>query len=216
MWGFFFGDLCFLCFMILLLVMCYYDYVVFFKLLGVVLALSLCCCLTCWHWVCAAQSRVLAQSLCCHVVLTQDCAHRVLFVSGSVTGTSPTNSLSGLASLQTLGNNNFSSVSPGVTTNGLGGTSAPSGMDALSQAYSGIQQYAGLSSLLSPAGKGWWIFFISGVWPLCCSSCASMTVFWRRQSYLPLAILVRQTQSLVYFSRHSFYSLYPMSAMTLR
>ncbi|XP_078322593.1 CUGBP Elav-like family member 1 isoform X19 [Crassostrea virginica] len=72
---------------------------------------------------------------------------------GSVTGTSPTNSLSGLASLQTLGNNNFSSVSPGVTTNGLGGTSAPSGMDALSQAYSGIQQYAGLSSLLSPAGK---------------------------------------------------------------
>nr|XP_022290866.1 CUGBP Elav-like family member 2 isoform X25 [Crassostrea virginica] len=73
--------------------------------------------------------------------------------SGSVTGTSPTNSLSGLASLQTLGNNNFSSVSPGVTTNGLGGTSAPSGMDALSQAYSGIQQYAGLSSLLSPAGK---------------------------------------------------------------
>lgn len=122
-------------------------------------ALSLCCCLTCWHWVCAAQSRVLAQSLCCHVVLTQDCAHRVLFVSGSVTGTSPTNSLSGLASLQTLGNNNFSSVSPGVTTNGLGGTSAPSGMDALSQAYSGIQQYAGLSSLLSPAGKGWWIFF---------------------------------------------------------
>lgn len=30
MWGFFFGDLCFLCYMILLLVMCYYDYVVFF------------------------------------------------------------------------------------------------------------------------------------------------------------------------------------------
>lgn len=73
--------------------------------------------------------------------------------SGSVTGTSPTNSLSGLASLQTLGNNNFTSVSPGVTSNGLGGSSAASGMDALSQAYSGIQQYAGLSSLLSPAGK---------------------------------------------------------------
>ncbi|XP_048769012.1 CUGBP Elav-like family member 2 isoform X11 [Ostrea edulis] len=72
---------------------------------------------------------------------------------GSVTGTSPTNSLSGLASLQTLGNNSFTSVSPGVTSNGLGGSSAPSGMDALSQAYSGIQQYAGLSSLLSPAGK---------------------------------------------------------------
>ncbi|XP_048769014.1 CUGBP Elav-like family member 2 isoform X12 [Ostrea edulis] len=62
---------------------------------------------------------------------------------GSVTGTSPTNSLSGLASLQTLGNNSFTSVSPGVTSNGLGGSSAPSGMDALSQAYSGIQQYAG-------------------------------------------------------------------------
>nr|XP_034333003.1 CUGBP Elav-like family member 2 isoform X3 [Crassostrea gigas] len=61
---------------------------------------------------------------------------------GSVTGTSPTNSLSGLASLQTLGNNNFTSVSPGVTSNGLGGSSAASGMDALSQAYSGIQQYA--------------------------------------------------------------------------
>lgn len=177
-----------------------------FVLLSNVLALSLCCTVSC-----VGTEFVLP----CHV-LTQVCAHRVLFVSGSVTGTSPTNSLSGLASLQTLGNNNFSSVSPGVTTNGLGGTSAPSGMDALSQAYSGIQQYAGLSSLLSPAGKGWWIFFISGVWPLCCSSCASMTVFWRRQSYLPLAILVRQTQSLVYFSRHSFYSLYPMSAMTLR
>ncbi|XP_061176218.1 CUGBP Elav-like family member 2 isoform X5 [Saccostrea echinata] len=63
--------------------------------------------------------------------------------SGSVTGTSPTNSLSGLASLQTLGNNNFASVSPGVTSNGLGGSSAPAGMDALSQAYTGIQQYAG-------------------------------------------------------------------------
>lgn len=62
--------------------------------------------------------------------------------SGSVTGTSPTNSLSGLASLQTLGNNNFTSVSPGVTSNGLGVSSAASGMDALSQAYSGIQQYA--------------------------------------------------------------------------
>ncbi|XP_062599653.1 CUGBP Elav-like family member 2 isoform X10 [Saccostrea cucullata] len=62
--------------------------------------------------------------------------------SGSVTGTSPTNSLSGLASLQTLGNNNFASVSPGVTSNGLGGSSAPAGMDALSQAYTGIQQYA--------------------------------------------------------------------------
>ncbi|XP_062599655.1 CUGBP Elav-like family member 2 isoform X12 [Saccostrea cucullata] len=62
---------------------------------------------------------------------------------GSVTGTSPTNSLSGLASLQTLGNNNFASVSPGVTSNGLGGSSAPAGMDALSQAYTGIQQYAG-------------------------------------------------------------------------
>lgn len=54
--------------------MCYYDYVVFFKLLGVVLALSLCCCLTCWHWVCAAQSRVLAQSLCCHVM----CWHKIV------------------------------------------------------------------------------------------------------------------------------------------
>ncbi|KAK3097291.1 hypothetical protein FSP39_008418 [Pinctada imbricata] len=72
--------------------------------------------------------------------------------TGSITATSPTNSLSGLAGLQSIGNNNFaSSVSPGLSNsvNGLG-SSAPSGMDALSQAYTGIQQYAGLSGLLSP------------------------------------------------------------------
>lgn len=114
-----------------------------YVLLGLFMYTILCCqvdniALCCWH---------------------DFCAHCVLFVAGSVTGTSPTNSLSGLASLQTLGNNSFTSVSPGVTSNGLGGSSAPSGMDALSQAYSGIQQYAGLSSLLSPAGKGWWILF---------------------------------------------------------
>lgn len=119
----------------------------------------------CWHNVlfykvltmCSVLTQLIFYwdfTMCWHKV----CAHRVLFVAGSVTGTSPTNSLSGLASLQTLGNNNFTSVSPGVTSNGLGGSSAASGMDALSQAYSGIQQYAGLSSLLSPAGKGWWIF----------------------------------------------------------
>ncbi|XP_053397178.1 CUGBP Elav-like family member 2 isoform X7 [Mercenaria mercenaria] len=68
--------------------------------------------------------------------------------SASLSGSLSTSnsSLSGFAGLQNLGNNNMAatSMSPGVTN----GTS---GMDALSQAYTGIQQYAGLSGLLSPA-----------------------------------------------------------------
>ncbi|XP_053397182.1 CUGBP Elav-like family member 2 isoform X11 [Mercenaria mercenaria] len=65
-------------------------------------------------------------------------------LSGSLSTSN--SSLSGFAGLQNLGNNNMAatSMSPGVTN----GTS---GMDALSQAYTGIQQYAGLSGLLSPA-----------------------------------------------------------------
>ncbi|XP_060572823.1 CUGBP Elav-like family member 1 isoform X9 [Ruditapes philippinarum] len=68
--------------------------------------------------------------------------------SASLSGSLSTSnsSLSGFAGLQNLGNGNMAatSMSPGVTN----GTS---GMDALSQAYTGIQQYAGLSGLLSPA-----------------------------------------------------------------
>ncbi|XP_052810512.1 CUGBP Elav-like family member 2 isoform X10 [Mya arenaria] len=56
---------------------------------------------------------------------------------------SSNNSLS-LAGLQSLGNNNLAATSPGLTNGN-------SGLDALSQAYTGIQQYAGLSGLLSPA-----------------------------------------------------------------
>ncbi|XP_060572834.1 CUGBP Elav-like family member 2 isoform X10 [Ruditapes philippinarum] len=65
-------------------------------------------------------------------------------LSGSLSTSN--SSLSGFAGLQNLGNGNMAatSMSPGVTN----GTS---GMDALSQAYTGIQQYAGLSGLLSPA-----------------------------------------------------------------
>ena len=77
-----------------------------------------------------------------------------LFVSASLSGSLSTSnsSLSGFTGLQNLGNNNIAatSMSPGVAN----GTS---GMDALSQAYSGIQQYAGLSGLLSPATGKWLI-----------------------------------------------------------
>ncbi|KAL5010209.1 hypothetical protein ScPMuIL_012514 [Solemya velum] len=71
------------------------------------------------------------------------------------------NSLGALAGLQSFGNNNLSSsMSQGMGGNMNGiGSGNPNNMDALSQAYSGIQQYAGLSALMqqnaanSPAGK---------------------------------------------------------------
>ncbi|XP_033740334.1 CUGBP Elav-like family member 2 isoform X10 [Pecten maximus] len=68
-------------------------------------------------------------------------------VSGSLGTTS--NSLAGITGLQNFGNNNLSSSGMANNMNGLG-SNPSSGMDALSQAYSGIQQYAGLSGLLSP------------------------------------------------------------------
>ncbi|KAK6170085.1 hypothetical protein SNE40_018563 [Patella caerulea] len=66
-------------------------------------------------------------------------------VSGSLSGTTSSSALGGLSSFQGLGGNNLSSISsfnqvPSMA-NGLG-SSNTSGMDALSQAYSGIQQYA--------------------------------------------------------------------------
>ena len=61
--------------------------------------------------------------------------------TGSLTGTTTTSSLPGLASLQSLGNNNISAHNLQNAVNGLGSTNH-SGMDTLSQAYTGIQQYA--------------------------------------------------------------------------
>ncbi|XP_033740332.1 CUGBP Elav-like family member 2 isoform X8 [Pecten maximus] len=51
------------------------------------------------------------------------------------------NSLAGITGLQNFGNNNLSSSGMANNMNGLG-SNPSSGMDALSQAYSGIQQYA--------------------------------------------------------------------------
>ncbi|GAB1598960.1 CUGBP Elav-like family member 1-A isoform X13 [Argonauta hians] len=67
--------------------------------------------------------------------------------SGTITGTTSSNSLSGLAGMQNLGNNsltNLSNLTSSVTSNmnGIGSNTTPTGIDALSQAYSGIQQYA--------------------------------------------------------------------------
>ncbi|CAI9718291.1 CUGBP Elav-like family member 1-A isoform X1 [Octopus vulgaris] len=75
--------------------------------------------------------------------------------SGTITGTTSSNSLSGLTGMQNLGNNsltNLSNLTSSVTSNmnGIGSNTNPTGIDALSQAYSGIQQYAGLSGLLPP------------------------------------------------------------------
>ncbi|XP_041350792.1 CUGBP Elav-like family member 2 isoform X10 [Gigantopelta aegis] len=66
---------------------------------------------------------------------------------GTMTGTTSSNSFGGLSGLQNLGNNNVSSMSglsPGVVASSMNGigSSNPSSMDTLSQAYSGIQQYA--------------------------------------------------------------------------
>ncbi|XP_071134463.1 CUGBP Elav-like family member 2 isoform X17 [Mytilus edulis] len=61
---------------------------------------------------------------------------------GSLTGTTTTSSLPGLAAnLQSLGNNNISATHLQNAVNGLGSTNH-SGMDTISQAYTGIQQYA--------------------------------------------------------------------------
>ncbi|XP_041350790.1 CUGBP Elav-like family member 2 isoform X8 [Gigantopelta aegis] len=70
---------------------------------------------------------------------------------GTMTGTTSSNSFGGLSGLQNLGNNNVSSMSglsPGVVASSMNGigSSNPSSMDTLSQAYSGIQQYAGFSA----------------------------------------------------------------------
>ncbi|KAL3881595.1 hypothetical protein ACJMK2_028013 [Sinanodonta woodiana] len=64
---------------------------------------------------------------------------------GSLSGS--TNSLSGLGSLHNMGGNSLGGgggVSSASMSNGVNGLNSgnPSGMDALSQAYSGIQQYA--------------------------------------------------------------------------
>ncbi|KAK3600498.1 hypothetical protein CHS0354_007879, partial [Potamilus streckersoni] len=64
---------------------------------------------------------------------------------GSLSGS--TNSLSGLGSLHNMGSNSLgggAGISSASMSNGVNGLNSgnPSGMDALSQAYSGIQQYA--------------------------------------------------------------------------
>ena len=110
--------------------------------------------------------------------------------SGTMAGTNTTNSLSGLGGV-TSALTNMSAISPTMAAaavsgggmnmnsmnsmnsmNGIGSTAAmtssPSAsMDALTQAYSGIQQYAGLSGLLnqgnfhltslSVADETWWM-----------------------------------------------------------
>ncbi|XP_052244690.1 CUGBP Elav-like family member 2 isoform X13 [Dreissena polymorpha] len=63
--------------------------------------------------------------------------------SASLSGSN--GSLSGFTGLQGLGNSLAATTMSPSLTNGN------SGLDALSQAYTGIQQYAGLSGLLSPA-----------------------------------------------------------------
>lgn len=96
-----------------------------------------------------------------------------LFFSASLSGSlsTSTSSLSGLTGLQGIGSNNLAatSMSPGLSNsmNGLSNGN-PSGMDTLTQAYTGIQQYAGLSGLLSPAA-GKWLIFISPVFVLRCA-----------------------------------------------
>ena len=61
---------------------------------------------------------------------------------GSLSGTTTTSSLPGLsANLQSLGNNNISATHLQNAVNGLG-SSNHSGIDTISQAYTGIQQYA--------------------------------------------------------------------------
>lgn len=54
----------------------------------------------------------------------------------------------GTAGLQNLGGSNNMGSGLSSNMNGFGSTNS-AGMDALSQAYSGIQQYAGLSGLIN-------------------------------------------------------------------
>ena len=68
--------------------------------------------------------------------------------------------------MQNMGNNSMGSAGFSNNMNGFGSTNA-AGMDALSQAYSGIQQYAGLSGLVNQ-GKGlFYDFYFSPLFSFC-------------------------------------------------
>ncbi|XP_046346078.1 CUGBP Elav-like family member 2 isoform X20 [Haliotis rufescens] len=74
--------------------------------------------------------------------------------NGSMSGATTTSAALGGMGIPSLSASNMSGISAltqGVNggMNGLGSTSNPQGIDALSQAYTGIQQYAGLSGLIT-------------------------------------------------------------------
>ncbi|XP_046345992.1 CUGBP Elav-like family member 2 isoform X8 [Haliotis rufescens] len=76
--------------------------------------------------------------------------------NGSMSGATTTSAALGGMGIPSLSASNMSGISAltqGVNggMNGLGSTSNPQGIDALSQAYTGIQQYAGLSGLITQA-----------------------------------------------------------------
>ena len=87
--------------------------------------------------------------------------------------TNSANAVGGMSALQSNMSNMAGLVAPpmGGGLNGLGGTNQ-SGMDALSQAYSGIQQYAGLSSLLNQGKGQFHDIFFSVADVLCCVACS--------------------------------------------
>lgn len=81
-----------------------------------------------------------------------------------MSGTTTTSTALGGIGIPSLSASNMSGISAltqGVNggMNGLGSTSNPQGIDALSQAYTGIQQYAGLSGLITQ-GKGSFLHFL--------------------------------------------------------
>ena len=59
---------------------------------------------------------------------------------------------------------NVGAVAPNIGSNGIGNASMAGSNDALSQAYSGIQQYAGLSGLLGQGNSKFQIFQICIDW----------------------------------------------------
>lgn len=62
---------------------------------------------------------------------------------------------------------NVGAVAPNLGSNGIGNASmagSQSGVDALSQAYSGIQQYAGLSGLLGQGNSTSYTFQTCIAW----------------------------------------------------
>ena len=98
-----------------------------------------------------------------HCFCLKMCASFCYGLGQATTNTTSTGSMGGLTGLQNS-LPNVGAVAPNIGSNGIGNASMAGSNDALSQAYSGIQQYAGLSGLLGQGNSTFHIFQICIDW----------------------------------------------------